>query len=228
MTPDAIELIAGDIVLRGQRWAGGPLSVLLLHEPGDDRDLDSWEPLIPFLLGNGATAITLDLRGHGASEGEWQPDTALADCRQSITAAGNQAEIVVVCAAGESAVIAVRASETAPVDGLILLSPADPGVDPPRGAGAPRLIIAGAQDAVSRDAAAQLRRVAIGSVLTVTVPTAEHGAELLAGELALTCREQIIGFLNERRREPKGGPVTPEAPDRFLERLGIRPKGADQ
>lgn len=228
MTPEAIELIAGDVALRGQLWPGDPLTILLLHEPGDERDLDDWEPLIPFLLGNRATVVTLDLRGHGASEGEWSPETAVADLVQAITAARHRAEIVVVCAAGETAVLAVRASERAAVDGLILLSPGKPGEPPPRGAGAPKLILVGSGDAAGRDSATQLRRVSIGAVLTVTVPSSDRGADLLGDEMALTCREQIIGFLNERRLEPKGAPVAPDAPDRYLERLGIRPKGADQ
>jgi pimeloyl-ACP methyl ester carboxylesterase len=227
MTPDAIELTAGNVSLRGQRWAGDPLTLLLLHEPGDEHDLDDWRPLIPFLLGNGATTIAVDLRGHGASDGDWTPDLAVSDLAACIGAARRQAELVVVCAAGDSAVHAIRASETTTVDGLILLSPADPGATPPRGAGAPKLIVVGAGDAVARDSAARLRRVSIGAVLTMTVPSAERGAALLAGELAATCREQILMFLNERRREPRGGPTAPVAPDRFLERLGIRPKGAD-
>lgn len=227
MIADAASVAVGDIVLRGQVWPGDDLTVLLIHEPGAEHDLDDWNPLIPYLLGAGATAFAIDLRGHGASDGEWDDTTAANDIATLVAAARQRTTIVVVCAAGASATAAVRAAESARLDGLILLSPTDPGPEPPRGAGAPKLILVGADDAASRTAADRLRKASIGAFLTVTLPTGEHGAELFRGEMALTCREQIIGFLNERRLEPTGGPAAPVPPDHFLERLGIRPKGAE-
>jgi pimeloyl-ACP methyl ester carboxylesterase len=228
MTPELVALSLGDHVLRGHRWPGDRLAVLLLHEPGDDRDLDDWNSLIPYLLGNGCTTIAMDLRGHGASDGDWNAASAVGDIQAFVAAARQESEIVVICATGESAIFALRAADSARVEGLILLSPGDPGPEPPRGAGAAKLIFAGSSDGPGHAAAAKLRQASIGPVLSITVPSSERGAELLNGELALTCREHIVGFLNERRRERTVGPAAPVAPDQFLERLGIRPKGVDR
>jgi pimeloyl-ACP methyl ester carboxylesterase len=228
MTPEPIEITSRGITLRGQRWPGDAVTVLLLHEPGEEHDLDRWRPLIPYLLGNGATVLAFDLRGHGASDGDWDPHCAVEDVAAVVAEARVQASVV-VCAAGESAIAALRAAELAPIDGLILLSPAPVYGQPPRGSGVPKLLIAGAHDASRRDTVAHLRAASIGPVLSVLVPTSAQGTDLIAGDIAATCREHILTFLNERRLEARQHVVgTRPEPDQFLERLGIRPKGVDE
>jgi pimeloyl-ACP methyl ester carboxylesterase len=54
------------VVLRGERWAAGPNTVLLLHGGGQSRW--SWRGTGAALGAAGLTAITLDLRGHGDSD----------------------------------------------------------------------------------------------------------------------------------------------------------------
>jgi len=223
MRPAATEyVVAPDVTLRGQRWQGDLLSVLLIHEPGAGRDLDLWRPLIPYLIGNGATVVALDLRGHGASDGEWEPELAASDLATVATEVrGQGAERVVLCAARESGIAAVRAAELGPIDGLVMLSPSGFDGNPPRGRGGPKLLIRGGSDD-SKATTDTLRSSMIGRTMIVTVPSAESGTELLAGDSAITCREHILALLNEVRMEKSNR----SSPDKFLELLGIQKRGA--
>src|SRR5689334_9523732 len=72
-----VEIVAGDgAVIRGQRWGNGPDWIILLHNAGTDRDLDDWRPLLPSIMTLERTLLTIDLRGHGASDGEWNETQA--------------------------------------------------------------------------------------------------------------------------------------------------------
>ena len=43
MTPQPLEIeIEPGVFLRGQRWPGDEMTVLLVHEPGEQHDLDDW------------------------------------------------------------------------------------------------------------------------------------------------------------------------------------------
>ncbi len=61
-------LMADGVVLRGQRWGEGADWIILLHEPGEDRDLDDWRLLLPAIMAPERTLLTVDLRGHGDSD----------------------------------------------------------------------------------------------------------------------------------------------------------------
>ena len=125
MTVEPVELVAGDgCVLRGQRWPGPADWVVLLHDVGEDEDLDRWRPLVSHLLAQRFAVFALDLRGHGASEGEWDDAAAVGDIVTAVRfarAAG--AATVYVGAAGVSALDALRATAVTAVEGLVLLSP---------------------------------------------------------------------------------------------------------
>jgi len=67
---EPIELRMRDgVVLRGDRWAGGARTVVLLHGGGQNRW--SWRDTAGELARAGFTAIALDARGHG--ESDWAP-----------------------------------------------------------------------------------------------------------------------------------------------------------
>jgi pimeloyl-ACP methyl ester carboxylesterase len=219
MTPEPIEFtVEHDTFLRGQYWAGDALTTLLVHEPGDEFDLDRWQPLIPYLLGAGATVVTIDLRGHGASDGDWdaaQDHTDLATVAGELTR--RWAAKLVIIAAGESAIAAIRAAEAAKIDGVIALSPSNVPGEPPRGAGESKLLIRAGGDDRKGDLD-RIRPALIGPSVFLTVPGAETGTALLSGESALTCREHILSFLREIRAESPAK----SAPDRFLEVIGIK------
>ena len=229
LAPEPVEIDAHGTALRGQWWHGDSLVAVLLHAPGDDNDLDRWRPLIPFLLGIGASVLAVDLRGHGASDGEWDADAAIRDVVATVGCARTRGAKVIVCAEGAAGLDALRAAERIAIDGAILLSPAEPGAEPPRGAGVPKLLVAGSFDDPGRQAIAVLRVASIGPALSVLAPTADSGVDLLTGDLAATCREHILAFLNERRLDT--GPVQRSAgasQDRLLEVLGMRRRSSEE
>jgi pimeloyl-ACP methyl ester carboxylesterase len=228
VTPEPVEIDAGAVTLRGLWWPGDGLAAILLHAPGDNFDLDRWRPLIPYLLGIGASVLAVDLRGHGASGGDCTPDTSNGDITSVVAFARKRSRVTVVCAEGASALEAIRSAETAAVDGLVLLSPPQPDCDPPRGAGVPKLFIAGSFDESGASAVARLRDASIGSARSVLVPTSDSGIALLTGELAATCREQIVAFLNERRLETGSVQRSSGATqDRLLEIMGMRRRSSE-
>jgi pimeloyl-ACP methyl ester carboxylesterase len=249
MTPHPVEIVAqDDCVLRGQVWPGESDWIVLLHDVGPDEDLDRWHPLVPVFLAERLTVLAVDLRGHGASDGEWQDTTAVGDAAAIVRYARDRgAELVVVVAAGQSVVDSLWASECVSVDGVVGLSatapyppnplPPEPwrkGEDAlietsplprsgrvpgtlwvrwrqgvravlPRAPGIPKLFIVGAHDSAARETTADLRAASIGWALVVTFPTEQHGTELLGGDWAGHVREQILGFVRERRYLARSG-----------------------
>src|SRR4051812_36279858 len=108
MRVQPMELTASDgVILRGQHWEGGNVWVILFHEAG--RDLDCWHPLVAALLGCGYSLCTLDQRGHGTSDSEWNPSALSADLEAAIAYAQAQgARRIAFIGAGESALPALR------------------------------------------------------------------------------------------------------------------------
>lgn len=201
---DAVEIIAADgAVLRGQRWVGNSTWVILLHESGDDADLDRWMPLAPHLAGRGWSVLAVDLRGHGASDGDWDPRLADRDVAVVVEfARSHGAAFVCLGAAGDSATTVLRLAGEARPDVLVLLSPkvdADQPVSDLRGAGEAKLIVAGGGNTDARASAERLGKAAIGPVLVLNLPAHEQGTALLHGEVATHLREHVIGFLAEQR-----------------------------
>jgi pimeloyl-ACP methyl ester carboxylesterase len=189
-------------VIRGQRWAGDQRWVLLVHQPGTKRDLDDWRHVIAYLLKEGVTAAAIDLPGHGLSEGDWTSDRAAADARRFIEWAHREgASSISLIGSGESGVTALKLASEGSIDALVLVSP--PSVESSdyfslRGAGVPKLIISGGKDPVARSAANELRDRSIGWALTVSLPTVDQGAALVAGPFARRAGEVICHFLRER------------------------------
>ena len=207
---------------------GGPAircTIVLLHAPGEDNDLDRWRPLIPYVIGNKATILAMDLRGHGASDGDWDVTHAVADVVAIVEHIRDSTQTIVLCAEGDSALAAVRAAESSRVDGLILLSPPAVEGDLPRGAGVTKLIFAGTQSPDYVEPATKLRNASIGPALAVFLPTSAQGAGILSSEIAGTCRAHIMKFLNERRLEARQMTGARPPRDEFRRRLGLTSKG---
>jgi non-heme chloroperoxidase len=135
--PEAVSYDCGDVVLRGDRWAGGDRGeVLFLHGGGQTRH--SWGGAARALAGRGWNTTTLDLRGHGDSD--WSPDGTYGMERY----AGDIAQVVDQMGRG---VVLVGAS----LGGLTSLSVV--GRDP----GAARALVL--VDIVPRTAAAGVQRI---------------------------------------------------------------------
>lgn len=201
---EPVEIASDDgVTLRGERWGVNDTWVVLLHDRGPDEDLDRWRPLVPRLADDGWTSLALDLRGHGASDGEWSGDLAVADVAAAVGfARARGASRVVVAAAGDSAVATLRASTSARADALVLLSPAiraDQPVADLRGSGEAKLIFVGGGAAAPRRAAERLRNASIGWTLLVNLPTSAQGTNLLGGASGRHVRNQVARFLAEQR-----------------------------
>jgi alpha-beta hydrolase superfamily lysophospholipase len=194
---------ANGAILRGQRWSGDAYWVLLLHDVGPDEDLDRWRPLVGPLVAGGYGVLTLDLRGHGASEGEWNATLAERDLEAAVTfARSGGAAHVALGAIGSTAVVALRAATELELDALLVLSPALPDWVAPRrlrAPGVPKLLLTGSGDATITVIATRLRNASIGWALNVTLPTTAQGADLLSSEARVHLREHVLGFLGERR-----------------------------
>lgn len=207
MTSHAVEpvAIAADdgVILRGLRWAGSDAWAVLLHDHGEDEDLDRWAPLAPVLAARGWTVLAVDLRGHGGSDGVWEPALAESDLAVLVEfARDGGAEFIAVICAGEVAILTLRGAAATRPDALVLLSPPLAPEQPLtdlRGAGEAKLIVVGGGDAALRAGAERLMTAAIGWVLLVSLPAAVQGTALLHGDVGTHLREQIVGFLAERR-----------------------------
>jgi len=68
--PVAIRLPDG-LVLRGHEWPVDGPAVVFLHDHGDD--LDAWGPITAGVASHGFRVISVELRGHGLSDGDADP-----------------------------------------------------------------------------------------------------------------------------------------------------------
>jgi pimeloyl-ACP methyl ester carboxylesterase len=179
---------ADGLTLRGELVRGDETWVVLVHDVGED--IDVWKPLRSGLNRRGWTALALDLRGHGGSDGEWTGDRGELDVDLAVTLARRLgARHVALVTAGRASVPALRAVERAVPeerfelpDSMVLLSPGPlDGADPMtlRGAGLPKLVLLGAQDPDGADALS-VARASIGWTVTVTFASEAHGTALLA------------------------------------------------
>jgi pimeloyl-ACP methyl ester carboxylesterase len=190
------------VVLRGQRWGNGPDWLILLHASGERRDLDDWWLLLPSIVSDERTVLTVDLRGHGASDGA--PDDALLETDLSTLLAfsrENQAGWVVLVGAGDSATQILRFSSTHSIDASVLLSPVfrDGQAAEFRGRGEAKLFAVGSRtEGLLRDAR-EARNRSIGWAMLVLMPTEVQGVDLLTGPYASQLEERIVTFLAEQR-----------------------------
>ena len=69
--PVAVRLPDG-LVLRGHEWPADGPAVLFVHDLDDD--LDAWGPVTAEVASYGLRVISVELRGHGLSDGEPDPD----------------------------------------------------------------------------------------------------------------------------------------------------------
>ena len=120
MTEDGLRLDARLFAVEPEE-AAGRLAILLHMYPADQR---SWYDLARELQGEGAaSALTLDFRGYGASEGNKNVNKIDLDVRAALAFArsrGYRSVVLVGASMGGTAAIMVAAEE--PVAGVITLS----------------------------------------------------------------------------------------------------------
>ena len=204
MRAQPVEITAEDgVVLRGQRWGDGPDWILLLHETGEARDLDDWRPLLPSILIPERTVLTIDLRGHGASDGTWNgAQWSCADIALFVAfARSNGALWIAVAGAGDSATSILEYSSNHPVDASILLSPTyrDGQASVLRGRGEAKLFAVGSRSEQLNADIREARNHSIGWAMLVSLPTDAQGIDLLSGPYSSQLVERIVTFLAEQR-----------------------------
>ncbi len=74
--PIAVRIRDG-LVLRGHEWSTDGPAAVFVHDFGDD--LDTWGSVTAQVAAAGFRVISIELRGHGLSDGEPDPDTVLDD-----------------------------------------------------------------------------------------------------------------------------------------------------
>jgi pimeloyl-ACP methyl ester carboxylesterase len=207
-------------MLRGQFWPGNSTWVVLVHDVGENEDLDCWRLLLPSLLGRGWSVLAVDLRGHGASDGEWDAQHARTDLKAVLEyARENGATSISLAAVGHSGLEALAVShDSSAAEALVLLAPVlddEASASSFRGSGQAKHFICGGADPVQRRSAERLRNASIGWASILNLPTTEAGANLIVGAYGLHAREHIVGFLAEqefifnhrsvRRERPSAG-----------------------
>jgi pimeloyl-ACP methyl ester carboxylesterase len=197
--------------LRGELWPGGPDWVVMAHDYGED--LDSWRPLIGPLLAARYTVATVDLRGHGTSEGSPERATISQDVAAALALARrHSASSVALLAAGVTAAACLSPDIGSPPDCLVLFSPRPESMRTSelRGEGASKLFLVGATDLEADRSARELRGRSIGVAGVVSFPTEIQGTSLLEGPWREHVIEQVVGFVEQVRfssipTSPEGG-----------------------
>jgi pimeloyl-ACP methyl ester carboxylesterase len=191
-------LTADGCVLRGESWPGGQDWVLLVHDVGGD--LDCWRPLIGPLGAAGYSVATIDLRGHGASEGVASVSSVATDLSALLAQARRDASGAVVLGAVGVVAAAALAPDLLPrPDALVLFSPRpELGADMAklRGDGTSKLLFVGALDPEADLIARELRNGSIGHAGVISFATSVQGAELLQEPWRSHVVEQVLGFVD--------------------------------
>ncbi|MDQ2943728.1 MAG: hypothetical protein M3R21_08700 [Candidatus Dormibacteraeota bacterium] len=207
------EVVAADGTrLRGESWPGGPDWVLMVHDFG--RDLDCWLPLIGPLGTAGYSIATIDLRGHGASDGEPAEESIRADLVAILARARRDTSgMLGLVAAGVVAAEALSPDLQPRPDALVLFSPRPRGQDIAslRGDGVVKLFFVGTADAEANRNAGELRNRSIGHAGVISFATDKQGADLLQEPWGTHVIEQVVAFVDQTRLSSanvteKGGP----------------------
>jgi pimeloyl-ACP methyl ester carboxylesterase len=195
------EVVAADGTrLRGESWPGGPDWVVMAHDYGSD--LDCWRPLVGPLGVAGYSVAAIDLRGHGASDGDAAETSIPADLAALLAQARRDTSgLLVLIAAGAVAAAALSPDLEPRPDALVLFSPnphgrADSSL---RGDGTVKLFFVGATDPDADRAVRDLRNRSIGHAGVISFPTTTQGADLLQEPWRTHVIEQVVGFVDQLR-----------------------------
>jgi len=193
-------LLPDGLVLRGQRYGEGSRWVILVHDTGED--LDAWQPLVRPLVREGYSVLAFDLRGHGISDGEWEPERLVDDVLAVLAlASARGAERLYVIGGGAGATAAIAAAGAQEVRALVALSPRSglEGLSPDaiRRSRAPKLVIAGSKDADAAEQATWVARRVLGWCVQESPPVSEQGTALLRSAWGDHVREHVLAFLRD-------------------------------
>ena len=191
--PVAIRL-PGGLVLRGHEWPVDGPAVVFLHDHGDD--LDAWGPVTAGVASHGFRVISVELRGHGLSDGDADPGLVGQDLPALLgeTAASFGPVALVAYGRVTEAMLFVNADHGAPVQVMISPMPAAPReIDWRTTRSAMRLVIKGAlNEEVERQVDFIYPRM-MGPKLQVSGASDATGPRLLEDQPQLF--EHLVTFL---------------------------------
>lgn len=203
--PVAIHLPSG-ITLRGHEWRVEGPPVALLHDLGED--LDAWGDVPWRLAAAGFRTFSIELRGHGLSDGLPDPAALEQDSRQLLAELRAAFGPVGLVCHGRAAVVAfaLGPEDGAPVQVVLSPRPADWAIEPEDGTPALRLIVAGSLHRPSRAYLDRIYPRLRGQKLWITTATEDEGPRLLLSHPHLL--EQVVTFLRrylaDAHRSPRG------------------------
>ncbi|HDH03623.1 MAG TPA: alpha/beta hydrolase [Actinobacteria bacterium] len=191
--PVAIRL-SNDVTLRGYEWSVDGPPVVFVHDLGDD--LDAWGPVTSKVAHSGFRVISLELRGHGLSDGEPDRTKVREDVRlmlDEIVPSFGPVGLVSYGAASE-VLLSLDGQDGAPVQVIISPQQLEPdGIDWATSKQAMRVIVGGSLDEPTHEYLKAIYPKMLGEKLWVSVATAKHGPALLIDQP--TALEQMAIFL---------------------------------
>ena len=190
--PIAVRLDSG-ITLRGHEWAADGMPILFVHDLGED--LDAWGPVPATLATSGFRVISVELRGHGLSDGEPDPDKLVDDVRELVAeVAGSFGPVAVVLHGGASEAALFLNEAASPVQVMISPQPLDPnGVDWTRTAKSMRIVMVGARNKMAKEYAESIYPKMHGQNLWASTGTSDQGPALLSEHPTMV--EQLVMFV---------------------------------
>jgi pimeloyl-ACP methyl ester carboxylesterase len=218
ITPQPMEAAASDgLALKGDFYTSGDApqpAVLLMHMNGSNRQ--SWEPVIPDLIGAGYAVLTVDLRGFGDTGSATDWNAAVADVQTwldwlrtqpsvrpeaiSIMGASIGSNLALVgCAADEACVTAIAISPGLDYFGVQPLEAITEGLED-RSA----LLIAAQRDSESRNALRAMAQEADGEIGIQLYDSSMHGTPLFNPQrIGTHLRQIILAWLQSHTPEPE-------------------------
>lgn len=181
MTPTLVPVeVVGEnrVTLRGLEWPTPGPPVIFVHDFG--ADLDQWGSLTATMAGAGFRVISLELSGHGLSDGEPDPAAICEDVKNMVTQAGGVWGPCGLVLTGETARGSVGAGAASGAPVHILISPPRMPAEFMRGGErAMRIIVAGGSDSEGHAAAKHAHDHLRGQRMLMTVSGAtERGVAL--------------------------------------------------
>lgn len=193
---EAIELVTADgVTLRGEVAMCTSDWIVLVHPPG--MDIDAWRPLNDVLEEVALTVLTVDLRGHGGSDGD--PDEAALerDVDAMLEYADSHGALrLYLGLAGTAAAAANGVAADHDIRGIVFVAPIGVSED---AAALSRLVLHDPDDSAEATAANILRDLP-GWSLEISLPSAGPGLSMLQGPWAENVAGYVTAFLRDIRQ----------------------------
>ena len=191
--PVAIRLRDG-LILRGHEWSRDGPAVVFVHDLGDD--LDAWGSLTAGVAAHGFRVISVELRGHGLSDGEPDPEALRDDMLAmlgEITASFGPVALVAYGSVTE-AMLFLDAASGVPVQVMVAPLPLTPkAIDWRTTRSAMRLVLRGALNQEVSEHVGFIYPRMMGQKLQVSGASERVGPDLLIDQPQLV--EHIVMFL---------------------------------